>query len=432
MFPGAAVEFLYSLMDQIKPSGADQAEARRWAERRAEIPRAVKSAEKFAPRVQQPTVEVSDQDVQLLQPPALLNWQALANTQPTEPAWVLNNWLPRNTTTLLAANGGVGKSNLALQLAVAATQGTPLFNIATQKAKVMVLSAEDETRTVHFRVANICAEQGISLPALHEHLYIFDATNSDSVLFRAGLVTDLGLWLAQEALRRKIDLLIIDNASDVFADNENDRSAVRTFMRYLAGIARDTGAAVLLLSHVDKASVRMTTSKDTGTSFSGSTAWNNSARSRWAMYRDQHCVTLVHEKSNVGALQPDVQLEFDPATKVFVPFGSIVGSAFAAAMVRKSQELAILTMISECEQSLSTKARARNNAHVVLCRHPKYPARLARDEFFARIEDLKARGLLSESTYKGANRQLFEKLCVTTAGLEYLEAQTNGHSDLSR
>ena len=52
MYPGAAVEFLYSLMDESRPG--DPAELARWQSRRAEIPRAVKSAEKFAPEERKP------------------------------------------------------------------------------------------------------------------------------------------------------------------------------------------------------------------------------------------------------------------------------------------------------------------------------------------------------------------------------------------
>ncbi|NDC04341.1 MAG: hypothetical protein EBZ81_15590, partial [Betaproteobacteria bacterium] len=88
------------------------------------------------------------------------------------------------------------------------------------------------------------------------------------------------------AVRSKAQTIVIDNASDVFADNENDRTAVRGFMRALNLIAHATGAACLLLAHVDKASVRGGAGQTTNSTFSGSTAWNNSARSRWAMVRD--------------------------------------------------------------------------------------------------------------------------------------------------
>ena len=75
------------------------------------------------------------------------------------------------------------------------------------------------------------------------------------------------------------------------ADGERE-----TIMRCLNLVAHGTRAAMLLLAHVDKASVRGGAGLDSNTTFSGSTAWNNSARSRWAMVRDADTVVLRHEK----------------------------------------------------------------------------------------------------------------------------------------
>ncbi|NBV88326.1 MAG: hypothetical protein EBR88_02250 [Betaproteobacteria bacterium] len=432
MYPGAAVEFLYSLMDQVKPDARQADELRRWESRRAEIPRAVRSAEKFAPENRKPpqitvNLQVADEKPEPapgdLKP---LDWTALANTEPEPTSWRLDGWLPEGTVTLLSANGGVGKSNLSLQLGVALTQGKPFMNIQTATSKVLVLSGEDEARTVHFRVANICNDLGLPMSSLRDCLVVYDLTQADCVLWRDGHVTERMQWLADTAVRTKAQVIVIDNASDVFADNENDRTAVRGFMRALNLIARVTGAAVLLLAHVDKASVRSGAGMDSMTTFSGSTAWNNSARSRWAMYRDEQAVVLRHEKCNLGPLQPELQLEFDAASRTFKQYGTIPGSAFAARMVRQSQREAILKMIGRALDrgvNLSMKPRAGNNVYLAIAQDPDYPARLDRKGFFTHLRDLELEGLIVEESYALSNNNKAMRVVLTDNGRAQLEKQ---------
>lgn len=435
MFPGAAVEFLRDLMQQVKPHGPEE-EVRRWQSRYDEIERAVKSAEKFAPEERKPpsiTVNLNlakDVDPETgeigertgnergtLGEISPMDWGTLAATIPEPTAWRLEGWLPEGTVTLLSANGGVGKSNLSLQLGVALATGAKFMDIETKPSRVLVLSGEDEARTVHFRVANICRDMGVDMRSLHNRMDVYDLTQQDCVLWKDGHPTERMQWLADTAVRMRAEVIIIDNASDVFADNENDRTTVRGFMRALALIAHVTRAAVLLLAHVDKASVRMGAGQDTNSTFSGSTAWNNSARSRWAMVRDGQAVTLRHEKCNLGPLQDELRFEFDTEAKVFKRFGTIPGAAAAAALMRNTQRAAILRLLSDAEragQRLSMNAAANNNAYRVLRGEREFP-RIERGEFFSVLFQLQRDGLVDEEEYVN-DRKKYKRLVLTEAG----------------
>jgi archaellum biogenesis ATPase FlaH len=435
MFPGAVVDFLYSLMDQVKPDVRQADELRRWEARRAEIPRAVKSAEKFAPEARQaPKITVNlkiGEEPELPDQPSDLvpmDWTSLAHSEPEPTSWRLEGWLPDGTVTLLAANGGVGKSNLSLQLSVALAIGKPFMSMTTQASRVLVLSGEDEARTMHFRVANICADQNVPMHALRENLVVYDLTQADCVLWRDGHPTERMQWLADTAVRTKAQMIVIDNASDVFADNENDRTAVRGFMRALNLIAHTTGAAVLLLAHVDKASVRVGAGLDSNSTFSGSTAWNNSARSRWAMVRDDKAIMLRHEKCNLGPLQDPIELEFDAVSKTFKAYGTIPGSAFAAKMMRETQQAAILSMVADAtdaQMNLSMLPTAPTNIYRSLQDDPKFPHRVDRKQFFMHLRDLIAKGLLIEEEYDGSNRSSRrpKRVVLTAEGRAQLEKQ---------
>jgi len=432
MYAGAAVEFLYSLMDSVKPDHRQEEEYRRWEQRRAEVPRAVKSAEKFAPEERKPpqiTVNLNLADEaptsaptsEGLTPPhgpQPMDWTALEGNEPEPTQWRLEGWLPERTVTLLSANGGVGKSNLSLQLGVSLVTGQEFMGLQVKPSRVLVISGEDEARTVHFRVANICQDQGIDLRSLAGELIVYDLTQADCVLWRDGLATNQMQWLADQVVRTKADVVVIDNASDVFADNENDRTAVRGFMRCLNMISSVTGCAVLLLAHVDKASVRMGAGLDSNSTFSGSTAWNNSARSRWAMVRDGQAVVLRHEKCNLGPLQDELRFEFDTGAKVFKKFGTVPGTQLAAQLMRNSHRAAILRLINtaaQAGQNLSMNAKANNNAYRVLQGNPDFP-RIDRSTFFGMLFDMQRERLLEEIEYVGEHRKKFKRLGLTEQG----------------
>jgi RecA-family ATPase len=345
-----------------------------------------------------------------------LDWEVLERSPPEPAEFRVLGWLPSRTTTLLSANGGVGKSNLALQLAVALAAGQQWMGLDVMPSRVLVVSAEDEARTVHFRVANICADVGVSLSALSDRMIVYDMAQQDSVMWGEHGMTPRMQWLADTVERHRAQVVIIDNSSDVFAANENDRAAVRGFMRALNTIASGVGCAVLLLAHVDKASVRMGAGLDTDSTFSGSTAWNNSARSRWAMVRDGEAIALRHEKCNLGPRQDELRLEFDANAKVFRRFGNGPASA-AAVVVRNAHRAAILKLLSGAEradQKLSMNAAANNNAYRVLRSEPDFP-RVERSEFFSLLFALQRDGLVEETEYKN-DRKTFKRLVLTESG----------------
>jgi hypothetical protein len=282
------------------------------------------------------------------------------------------------------------------------------------------MSAEDEARTVHFRVANVCQDLGVTTQELAS-LAVYDLTQHDCVMWKDGRATDRMQWLADKVVGHKADVVIIDNASDVFVANENDRAEVRGFMRCLNMIASGTNAAILVLAHVNKASVVAASGFDTNTTYSGSTAWNNSARSRWAMVKkDDAEIILRHEKSNLGPLQQPLSLEFDNISKTLKAFGTSPGQKLAASVINNARRAAILKMIAQelnNENNLSLNANANNNIYVVLKDDELYPPRLSRKDFFAMLKELQFEQLIELQSYNKANRTKAQRVILTKAGL---------------
>src|SRR6476646_9562835 len=69
-------------------------------------------------------------------------------------------------------------------------------------------------------------------------------------------------------------LLAVEAAADVFAGNENNRTQVKQFMAMLGRLAAEADTAILLAQHPSLSGI------NAESGMSGSTQWNNAARSR--------------------------------------------------------------------------------------------------------------------------------------------------------
>lgn len=76
--------------------------------------------------------------------PQLVAFNDLDHSIPPEPVFLINQLVPANATTLLAAHGGTGKTTLAIVAAVCLAAGLPFLGHAVLQSKVVFYSAEDD------------------------------------------------------------------------------------------------------------------------------------------------------------------------------------------------------------------------------------------------------------------------------------------------
>jgi RecA-family ATPase len=102
-------------------------------------------------------------------------------------------------------------------------------------------------------------------------------------------------------------LVILDTAADLFGGNEIVRREVNTFTKtYLGGIVQRYNATVILLAHPSLSGL------SSGSGLSGSTAWENSVRSRSYLHSDDDdnsIRTLSRMKSNYSGIGADSDIK---------------------------------------------------------------------------------------------------------------------------
>ncbi|WP_373486907.1 AAA family ATPase [Blastomonas sp.] len=229
--------------------------------------------------------------------------------------WLVGGLIPQKTVTLFSGDGGTGKSLLALQLAVAASSARQWIGKAVSEGSVIYMSAEDDDDELHRRVDDILRAEGRNYDDI-AGMTLRSLAGEDALLAVESQVTLMASELFKELDSRAADetpaLIVIDTLADVYPANENDRAKVRQFIGILRGLALKRDCAVLLLGHPSL------TGLASGTGSSGSTAWNNSVRSRLYLSRitdggyemDPDRRVLTTMKANYGRVGGETHMKW--------------------------------------------------------------------------------------------------------------------------
>lgn len=211
------------------------------------------------------------------------DWRAIAAMTVPDRKWLVNEWLlaEPGTVHLFSGQGGTGKSLVAMLLAYSLATGEPFLGMKPErKAKSIIVSCEDPMPEQARRLQRIEKSLGAVVP--EGIVKIWCRTGENNVLAYS---TKQGFVAPTEFLKElqercaahfKQDggILVLDTLSDFVAINENDRMQVSQFVKHvLTKFASELGITVILLAHPNK----------TNAGFSGSTAWEGAARSRWEL-----------------------------------------------------------------------------------------------------------------------------------------------------
>ena len=356
-----------------------------------------------------------------------VKWVDLSDLMTAEippPRFIFEPLFPRKEVTLFAADGGTGKSVLGLVLAAHVACGRDWAGLNTEPGRVLFLSLEDIADTCRLRLRAVARAYGLD-DRVTQNIIIGDGTDGDGALLtnRDGRLYPTRVLSALTAMmqRQQFDLIVIDNGSNAFSGNENDRNEVVSFIGALRRLARGADAALLLLAHVDKASVR---GDSKGSRYSGSTAWHNSARSRLAMSADAEGVlTLVQEKLNLARkLEREIRIAF--VNDIPIPCDQIEGFAENAGLAAQRDEELILRLMNDAIDAGENIPAAQGGGHTarhLLMRLEGAPAEWAKkpgkDRFDAAMMRLKRKGLVTVEQYRNNQRQQKDRLVPTARQL---------------
>lgn len=361
--------------------------------------------------------------------PPSLDLEALSEREPEKPRFIIPDWGPVGYAWLLAGHGGVGKSGIALHLAVCMAAGVPFFGIEVERKRVLYLSCEDRESVLHWRLTRICAYLGISLASLRGWLEIVDLVSSESVLWerdqKDGTTLRVPYFELQYRMRsHEIEVLFVDGITDTYAGNENSKPEVKRYVRSLVRLIDPNRGAVLLIGHIAKPSA---SGIPTTEGYSGTTAWHNSVRARWYLYPETTKdddgqsdktgeLILELQKSNLGPVDRSLRFVWDEQAHLFVGT-SEDASSFDRKHQDREERAGIMAALQACSAAsviVPAATTGQRTAHHVLKGRAEFPATLQTKadarRFWRHIEALRHNKEIVEETHIRGDRKRIQQL----------------------
>ncbi|MHB8160593.1 MAG: AAA family ATPase [Thermoleophilia bacterium] len=174
----------------------------------------------------------------------------MSQVQPERVSWFWQGYIPLGKLTVLDGDPGLGKSTLALNVAARVSRGhaMPDGSGGGEPAGVVILSAEDglgDTIRPRLEAAGADLSRIVALPACP------DSEGGEE--HPPVLPDDLG-WIEKAIERVDAKLVIIDPLMAFLSGQTNSHrdQDIRRVLARMAALAEGTGAAILVIRHLNK------------------------------------------------------------------------------------------------------------------------------------------------------------------------------------
>ncbi|MDL2319273.1 AAA family ATPase [Eubacteriales bacterium OttesenSCG-928-A19] len=171
---------------------------------------------------------------QTSQPPKLVFYDTVDYE---EPDFLIKPYIPLGKLTIIQADSGVGKTALACKLAACVSRGIPMQAEPCEKGKVLILSVEDDPSTLRGRIEASGGDLTQCAFLDNAHELTFTSEIIETTIKENG-----------------IKFVVFDPLQAFLGAGMNMQLAneTRPIMAHLAAMAKRTGCAVVIISHMSK------------------------------------------------------------------------------------------------------------------------------------------------------------------------------------
>lgn len=209
-------------------------------------------------------------------PPDIIDSEDFRGRDPEPRLWIVEGMVLGDNVTLFSGDGGLGKTTIAMQLALAMQCQSSWLGRSVCGGPTLYVSAEESYNDLHELYTNV--SKSVLIPPIHSFEMISLADRIDPALItkmegKPG-ATPMLQFIEDRVRDTGARLLILDASADFCDIDEINRVQVRHTIAILRKIALHLKCGVMLLSHPSVDGMK------TKRGYSGSTHWNNSVRSR--------------------------------------------------------------------------------------------------------------------------------------------------------
>ncbi len=225
-----------------------------------------------------------------IDPYACLTPADLISEAPEEVDFTVDGLVPTSGVTIFSGEGGIGKSFIALDLAMAVASGTAFADrFPCQAGPVIYVDLENDEGTIGRRLKRLGMGRGIDPTRLP--LYLPQRGTPGVELQQDTPEGRAWLWTVIQKYRPR--LVVIDSLIACHSGDENNNVLMRQLVSGLDGMARAGEMGLLVVHHQRKRG----TNNDAGQLMRGASDLRNSVVSHFAARRSTDDVVLcVHDK----------------------------------------------------------------------------------------------------------------------------------------
>lgn len=157
--------------------------------------------------------------------------------------------LRKGHVAVLAGKGKIGKTQIAIQLAIAVvTNGEWLGHRIENGGKVLYIDPECDAKSLDNRFSYMCEALGVDKGRIDDAIYQWPLRGIGSYS-----IENLTEYIQEHSAHDEFALVIVDSASIFVKGDENSSGDVRRFGNEVIRLAEITGASVLCVHHFGKA-----------------------------------------------------------------------------------------------------------------------------------------------------------------------------------
>lgn len=251
---------------------------------------------------------------------------AYLGSQLTPRPWLVEDMLMRRTVTLLLASGSAGKSSLSLALAAHLAIGKEFAGYKVRQAcRTIVYNGEDDVEEQSRRLTAICTVYGLDYNEVRQHILLLSAremklqlvTKEGSKAVRNDTIVS---QLTQFAAESQVGCIILDPLVKLHQCDESDNAEMDTVMEAITDIAHGSNAAMLVLHHTTKMSMKQEDRVGNADIARGASAIVNAARVAFTMLNatetDAEEYGFADEERNRWVRLDDAKMNMSLANKV--------------------------------------------------------------------------------------------------------------------
>ncbi len=265
-----------------------------------------------------------------------------------EQRWLVTGLWSEQAVGIVGGEPKLGKSFLALDLAVAVASGTPCLRhfSVPQPGRVLLYAAEDALHVVRRRLEGICAAAACDLKDLDVHVITAPTVRLDQQADRTRL--------DETITQLKPRLLVLDPFVRLHRIDENASGEVAPLLAYLRTLQRQHSLAVLVVHHARKSAGNMRA----GQALRGSSEFHAWGDSNLYLRRSGHELNLTVEH-RAAPSPPSIALELAQrgdalaleivqSTAVQVPPPTSVDERITTAITQANRPLPIAELRTLC------------------------------------------------------------------------------------